>query len=188
MMFSTSRRPAGKLTARCGLARLLVHVFILSAVGLAGAAGAEKPLVWVACDVCKVNPISANVLEEHYFWDSGELARTRAMGDEWWYYAQDGDTSRYDSQAARKRSLGYNGPIPSMRLKQLRRGSQDYEYLALLTRLHKGDRAKADAIMARHYLLKGNYRGVIGRTKVSAADTCKLRADVTAAILAALHR
>lgn len=45
-----------------------------------------------------------------------------------------------------------------------------------------------DAIMARYYLLKGNYRSVIGRTKVSAADTCKLRAEVTAAILAALHR
>lgn len=184
----------------------------------------------------------------HFFWDSGELARTKAMGDEWWYYAQDGDnqrlsrtdwagtnnvlwgwsawalkttgyckyevtyvdredpfgapglnwgyctffypgdTSRHGSAAAKKRNLGYNGPIPSMKLKQLRRGSQDYEYLSLLTRLHKGDRAKADAIMARYYLLKGNYRGVIGRTKVSAADTHKLRDEAIAAILAAMGR
>ncbi len=40
--------------------------------------------------------------------------------------------------------------------------------------------------MAKYYLLKGNYRGVIGRTKVQAEDTYKLRDEVTAAILAAL--
>ena len=45
-----------------------------------------------------------------------------------------------------------------------------------------------DAIMARYYLLKGNYRGVIGRTKVSAADTHKLRDEAIAAILAAMGR
>ena len=35
--------------------------------------------------------------------------------------------------------------------------------------------------MAKYYLLKGNYRGVIGRTKVQAEDTYKLRDEVTAA-------
>ncbi len=184
----------------------------------------------------------------HFFWDSDELARTKALGDEWWYYAQDGDnqrlvrvdwalqnavlwgwsawalkttgfckwdcvgvdrtdpfgqpglqwgyaqvfypgdTSRYATEKARKDDFGYNGPIPSMRLKGYRRGSQDYEYLAMLTKLRGGDGRLADAIMEKYYLLKGNYRGVIGRTRVTAEDTYKLRAEAIQAMLAAAGR
>jgi len=75
-----------------------------------------------------------------------------------------------------------------MRLKGYRRGSQDYEYLTMLTKLRGGDRGPADAIMEKYYLLKGNYRGVIGRTRVTAEDTYKPRAEVIRAILAAAGR
>ena len=47
--------------------------------------------------------------------------------------------------------LGIQGPIPTMRLKGFRRGLQDYEHLALLTKLSKGDSSQADAILHKYY-------------------------------------
>ena len=44
--------------------------------------------------------------------------------------------------------IGYDGVIPSIRLKQIRRGMQDYEYLQLLAET-SGDRKAADAIARR---------------------------------------
>jgi len=129
-------------------------------------------------------------------WDCVAVDRTDPFGQPGlhWGYAQvfyPGDTSRYATKKAGKAgkdNFGYNGPIPSMRLKGYRRGSQDYEYLTMLTKLRGGDRGPADAIMEKYYLLKGNYRGVIGRTRVTAEDTYKPRAEVIRAILAAAGR
>ena len=55
--------------------------------------------------------------------------------------------------------IGYPGVIASIRLKQIRRGMQDYEYLWLLAQ--KGDRARADAI-ARHLVPRALYEAAPG--------------------------
>lgn len=44
-------------------------------------------------------------------------------------------------------AVGYDGPVPTMRLKALRDGMEDYEYLRLLA--DAGDRAFADAVARR---------------------------------------
>lgn len=43
--------------------------------------------------------------------------------------------------------IGLSYPIPSIRLKSMRRGAQDYEYMWLLTQKNKGDRTEADKIV-----------------------------------------
>ena len=71
--------------------------------------------------------------------------------------------------------FGIEGPIPSMRLKGFRRGLQDYEHLAYLTKLNKGDSSRADAILNKYYKLKNAAPGSI---KVEAEDTYKMRYEV----------
>jgi len=44
-------------------------------------------------------------------------------------------------------TVGIPGPLPSLRLKALRRGLQDYEYLWLLSQKFEGDRLAADALL-----------------------------------------
>src|SRR5690349_24722128 len=44
----------------------------------------------------------------------------------------------------RGETMGLDGPVPSIRLKELRRGSQDYEYFWLLSQA-PGERATVDA-------------------------------------------
>jgi hypothetical protein len=82
-------------------------------------------------------------------------------------------------------TLGIDGPIPSMRLKGFRRGLQDYEHLACLAKLNKGDPAQADAILSQYYKLANAAPGSI---RVQAEGTYKMRYDVLDAIQAALSR
>jgi hypothetical protein len=78
--------------------------------------------------------------------------------------------------------VGIDGPIPSMRLKGFRRGLQDYEHLALLTRLKNGNSSSADAILNKVYRLANAAPGSI---KVEAQDTFRMRYEVFSAIQAA---
>jgi len=78
--------------------------------------------------------------------------------------------------------FGHAGPIASMRLKGIRRGLQDYEHLAILTRLNRGKAAQADKIVKRYYNLTGAKPGSI---RVQAEDTYKMRYETFSAILAA---
>ncbi|MCG8425648.1 MAG: DUF4091 domain-containing protein [Proteobacteria bacterium] len=55
--------------------------------------------------------------------------------------------------------IGYKGVIPSIRLKQVRRGMQDYEYLWLLAQ--KGHRTQADAV-ARQIIPKALHEAAAG--------------------------
>lgn len=81
--------------------------------------------------------------------------------------------------------FGQDSPIASMRLKGIRRGLQDYEHLAILTKLNKGNPARADALLKKYYNLTGAKRGAI---RVEAEDTYKMRAELLSAIRAALAR
>lgn len=81
--------------------------------------------------------------------------------------------------------FGHDGPMASMRLKGIRRGLQDYEHLAILTRLNKGKPAQTDAILKKYYNLTGAKAGSI---RVEAEDTYKMRSEVFSAILAARAR
>lgn len=81
--------------------------------------------------------------------------------------------------------FGIEGPIPCMRLKGFRRGLQDYEHLAYLTKLNKGDSSQADAILHKYYKLAGAAPYSI---KVEAEDTYKMRNEVLDAVRAALRK
>jgi hypothetical protein len=83
------------------------------------------------------------------------------------------------------RKFGIEGPIPNMRLKGFRRGLQDYEHLAFLTKLNKGDSSQADAILHKYYKLAGAAPYSI---RVEAEDTYKMREEVFAAIKVALAK
>lgn len=63
-------------------------------------------------------------------WTSGELGH---RGFDFIYYPG--------------KAVGVDGPLPSLRLKALRRGLQDYEYMWLLSRKHEGGRLAADALL-----------------------------------------
>ena len=162
-------------------------------------------------------------------WTNG-LKACKAVGEEWWYYAQDHSRQRqtridwaltntilwgwagwdlkthgfcqwqcmgwvpadpfglpgggwsYAHLFYPGKRFGHDGPIASMRIKGIRRGLQDYEHLAVLTKLNKGKSAQADAIMKRYYNLTNAKRGTI---RVEAEDTYKMRYETFAAILAA---
>ena len=79
------------------------------------------------------------------YWDQTEDPWT----DSWTYGRQSEGKSRvYNGEgtlAYPARPVGYEGIVPSLRLKALRDGIQDYEYLALLERA--GRRAEAEAIV-----------------------------------------
>lgn len=81
--------------------------------------------------------------------------------------------------------FGIEGPIPSMRLKGFRRGLQDYEHLAFLTKLNKGESSQADTILNKYYKLAGAAPFSI---KVEAEDTYKMRNEVFTAIQAAREK
>ncbi len=70
-----------------------------------------------------------------------------------------------------------------MRLKGFRRGLQDYEHLAYLTKLNKGDSTQADAILHKYYKLAN---AAPYSVKVEAEDTYRMRNEVLSAIQAAL--
>jgi hypothetical protein len=80
------------------------------------------------------------------------------------------------------KEFGHDGPLASMRLKGWRRGLQDYEHLAILTRLNEGNSAQADAIMKRYYNLT---RARPGDIRVEAEDTYRMRYEAFSAILEA---
>ncbi len=77
------------------------------------------------------------------------------------------------------------GPIGSLRLKGMRRGVQDYEYLALCAKAHKGEHTATDAILNKYYKLANTKEGEV---RVGAEDPYKMRAEVAAAILAAQEK
>ena len=81
--------------------------------------------------------------------------------------------------------LGIDGPIASMRLKGFRRGLQDREHLAMLTKLNKGDAQEADGILNASYKLANAAPYSI---KVGPEDTYKVRYQTFDAILAAQKR
>ena len=78
--------------------------------------------------------------------------------------------------------LGIDGPIASMRLKGFRRGLQDLEHLAILTKRNGGDAKAADAILNKFYKLANAAPYSI---KVGPEDTYKMRYEVFDAIGAA---
>ncbi len=75
--------------------------------------------------------------------------------------------------------LGIAGPIPSMRLKGFRRGLQDLEHLAILTKLSRGEAKVADAILNKYYKLANAPPYSI---KVDPEDTYKMRYEAFDAI------
>jgi hypothetical protein len=78
--------------------------------------------------------------------------------------------------------LGIDGPIASMRLKGFRRGLQDLEHLAALSRLKAGDSKAADAILNKYYKLANAAPYSI---MVEPEDTYKMRYETFEAIQAA---
>jgi len=82
------------------------------------------------------------------------------------------------------RQLGYDGPLPSMRLKALRSGLQDMEYLQLLAD-RDGNKTRADAILLKYYTSWDRQtRQPLkpGSVRVGAEAPYQLRADILAAM------
>ncbi len=75
--------------------------------------------------------------------------------------------------------FGIDGPVASMRLKGFRRGLQDLEHLAILTKLSGGQTRAADAIMNKYYKLANAPRYSV---KVGPEDTYRMRYEVFDAI------
>ncbi len=84
--------------------------------------------------------------------------------------------------------LGVDEPIPSIRLKALRRGAFDYEYLALLASLGEKQRAEEIAASVLHSALDATRaaRGSAGDWSHDPDRWDRARHDLAAAIESAL--
>lgn len=86
------------------------------------------------------------------------------------------------------RQLGYDGPLPSMRLKAMRGGLQDMEYLQLLAE-RDGNRNRADALLLKYYTSwdrQAHQPLKPGSVRVGPEAPYQLRADILAALGKAL--
>ena len=90
----------------------------------------------------------------------------------------------YCAYAYPGRDLGYDGPLPSLKLKATRRGLEDMEYLHLLA-TRDGNTRRADAILRKHYAAwnrRTKRPKPPGSVRVGPEAPYRLRADVLAAL------
>jgi hypothetical protein len=81
-------------------------------------------------------------------------------------------------------AFGLDGPVPGLKLKALRRGLQDMEYLALLA-AKDGNARRADAILRKHYSTWDREKRKPyppGTVRVGPEAPYRLRADILAAL------
>ena len=82
-------------------------------------------------------------------------------------------------------ALGFDGPLPGLKLKATRRGLQDMEYLALLAE-KDGNRKRADAILGKYYAAwdrKTRKPRPVGSVRVAPEDPFRLREEVVKSML-----
>jgi hypothetical protein len=107
-----------------------------------------------------------------FSWNREDPLHTPGMQWSYCAYAYPGD------------SLGVDGPLPSLRLKALRRGLQDMEYLAQLA-AKDGNSKRADALLQKYYTAWNRKTGKPlppGSVMVGPLESYYLRAQVVSAL------